>query len=191
VPVKPATPGILSTIGDAVTSQGWLALAQIPEHPYVYSDPPERLLILDGVQDPGNVGTLLRTADAVGAGVIMLSGTADPLSPKVVRASAGAIVRVPWVSGEREGLIEWLREKRRPVVVLDSNGGEMLYRVNLPLPLALVAGSEAHGPSPMWDGFRRVKLPMLAGAESLNVAIASSVALYESIRQEIKGCDGA
>jgi TrmH family RNA methyltransferase len=182
--------GLLAEVCETETPQGWLAIVRAPSFEG-WATPPDRLLVLDGVQDPGNVGTLLRTADAVGAGVILAAGCADPLSPKVVRASAGAVVRVPWRRLSVAEARNWLTRIGREVIVLDSAGGEELSGAPLPWPLALVAGSEAHGPSAAWDDCPRRRLPMRPGAESLNVAIAAAVALYESVRQHGTGDDGA
>lgn len=190
-PLVEVADGLLDGLTDAVTPQGWLAIVEQPDHSALRAHPPARLLVLDGVQDPGNVGTLLRTADAVGAGVLLCQGTADPLQPKVVRASAGSLVRVPWLRIPAAQAREWLADIGRAVVVLDSAGGKDLFAGGLPHPVALVAGSEAHGPGPLWAGAPRVRLPMRAGADSLNVAIATAIALYESVRQYGTGDDEA
>ena len=184
-------PGLLDDILEAVTPQGIVAIVRAPDESRLRAAPPARLLVLDGVQDPGNVGTLLRTADAVGAGVVLAGGCADPLAPKVVRASAGSLWRVPWLRTSAAEARNWLAELGRPVLVLDSGGGEDLFGGPWPWPLALVAGSEAHGPSPVWADCRRIRLPMRPGADSLNVAVAAAVALYESVRQHGTGDDGA
>lgn len=191
VQVEAATPGLLGTVFETETPQGWLAVVRSPETSGPPAARPARLVLADRVQDPGNLGSLLRTADAVGAAVVLLGGTADPLTPKVVRASAGSVVRVPWWRQPAAEVRAWLAETGGGVVVLDSGAGDDLLTADLPWPLALVAGSEAHGPSEVWADAPRLRLPMRAGAESLNVAIATAVALYDSVRKHGIGDDGA
>ena len=124
--------------------------------------------------DPGNVGTLLRTADAFGAAVSLSDGCADPLSPKALRASAGAIFRVP--------LIPWtdLPERRYALV---AHGGDPLGEVPLDPPLALLLGSEREGlPNDLVTDCYKVTIALPGAAESLNVAAAGAIALYEASR---------
>lgn len=124
--------------------------------------------------DPGNVGTLLRTADAFGAAVSLSGGCADPLAPKSLRASAGAIFRVP--------LTPWdaLPERRLALV---AHGGEPLSEVALEPPLALLLGSEREGlPEDLVTDCYKVTIALPGAAESLNVAAAGAIALYEASR---------
>ena len=124
--------------------------------------------------DPGNVGTLLRTADAFGAAVSLSDGCADPLSPKALRASAGAIFRVP--------LTPWddLPERRYALV---AHGGEPFSDVTLEPPLALLLGSEREGlPDDLATDCYKVTIALSGAAESLNVAAAGAIGLYEASR---------
>jgi TrmH family RNA methyltransferase len=127
------------------------------------------------VADPGNVGTLVRTADAFGAAVALSPGCADPLGPRALRASAGAIFRVP--------LAGWgdLPERR---VALVAHGGQPLEDVALEPPLAFLLGSERSGlPDDVLAGARRATVRLPGQAESLNVAAAGAIALYELSRR--------
>ena len=178
------TDEVLREVSDLTTPPGAVAVVRLPDSTSFAGGPPSRLLILDRVADPGNVGTLIRTADAVGAGVVSIAGTADPFSPKVVRGTTGSVVRVPLLEVDAEAARERLSAWPHTLVVLDTSGGE-LYGDRLPYPLALVAGNEAHGPSD-WPGERR-RIPMRPGVDSLNVAVATAVALYESVRQHGPG----
>jgi TrmH family RNA methyltransferase len=127
------------------------------------------------VSDPGNVGTLLRSADAFGAAVALSSECADPLSPRAVRASAGAIFRVP--------LVDWSELPERTVALV-AHGGQPLGDVGLEPPLAFLLGSEREGlPVELADGALRVSIPTPGDAESLNVAAAGAIALYELARR--------
>lgn len=125
--------------------------------------------------DPGNVGTLLRTADAFGACVALSDGCADPLSPKAVRASAGAIFRVP--------LVAWDAAPGRRVALV-AHGGVPLADADLAPPVTLLLGAEREGlPEELVTQCYKVTIALPGGAESLNVAAAGAIALYETRRR--------
>jgi TrmH family RNA methyltransferase len=133
------------------------------------------VLALWRVSDPGNVGTLLRTADAFGAGVALSPECADPTGPRAVRASAGAIFRVP--------LVGWDELPER-MVALDAHDGEPLAEVPLEPPLAFLLGSEREGlPDDLVADSYKATIPTAGEAESLNVAAAGAIALYELSRR--------
>ncbi|MDQ4029592.1 MAG: RNA methyltransferase [Actinomycetota bacterium] len=132
-------------------------------------------LALWHVGDPGNVGTLLRAADAFGAGVALSAGCADPTGPKALRASAGAIFRVPISRFDEPG-------GRR--VALVAHGGRRLAEVALAPPLVFILGAEREGlPEDVLAGAEAATIPQPGRAESLNVAMAGTVALYELSRR--------
>jgi TrmH family RNA methyltransferase len=133
-------------------------------------------LALWHVADPGNVGTLIRTADAFGALVALSSGCADPTSSKALRASAGAIFRVP--------LLEF-DAAPTPWVALVAGGGQALAGMELPDQVTFVLGSEREGvPQDVLERCEAAaSIPMAEGAESLNVAVAGAIALYEHFRR--------
>ncbi len=132
-------------------------------------------LALWRVTDPGNVGTLLRTADAFGAAVSLSTECADPLGPRAVRASAGAIFRVP--------LVAWNDTPDR-CVALVAHGGAALLEVDLEPPLTLLLGSEREGlPDALVTQCHKATIPLPGEAESLNVAAAGAIALYELSRR--------
>jgi RNA methyltransferase, TrmH family len=127
-------------------------------------------LALGRLSDPGNVGTLVRTADAFGACVALSAECADPLSPKALRASAGSIFRVP--------LIGWDEAPGRRLA-LSAHGGTPLPDVDLAPPVTLLLGAERAGlPDDLATDWCRVTIPLSGGAESLNVAAAGAIALY-------------
>ncbi len=136
----------------------------------------ETCLALWGLTDPGNVGTLIRSADAFGASVALSEGSADPLGQKALRASAGAIFRVP--------LVAWDDRPGRQVA-LDTRGSEPLADVDLTRPLTIVLGAERAGlPDDLLDACDVVaSIAMPGAAESLNVAAAGAIALYELARR--------
>jgi RNA methyltransferase, TrmH family len=127
------------------------------------------------VGDPGNVGTLMRTADAFGAAVSLSPGCADPLGPRALRATAGAIFRVP--------LVDWADVGGRGVALV-AHGGEPLAEVDLAPPLTLYLGSEREGlPDALVAQSHKATIPLPGDAESLNVAAAGAIALYELSRR--------
>ena len=146
------------------------------------------VLGLDAVQDPGNVGTMLRTAHALGAaGVVALKGTAELTSPKVIRGSMGALFRFPCVPADEPAFLEWSRASRLPLWIAAADG-DPLDRPDRPdrpdLRLALVLGNEGAGVGPGLSAAaqRRVAIRLRPGAESLNVAIAAAILLHEVLR---------
>jgi TrmH family RNA methyltransferase len=134
------------------------------------------VLALWRVSDPGNVGTLLRTADAFGAAVSLSPACADPTGPRALRASAGAIFRIP--------LVDWAELPERRVALV-AHGGEPLVTTELTPPLAFLVGSEREGlPEDLVAQCSEATIPMSGEAESLNVAAAGAIALYELSRRK-------
>ena len=151
-------------------------------------------LVIDGVQDPGNVGTLIRTAHALGAaGTIVLRGTADIVSPKALRAAMGATFRHPVVALDDTGFIAWAR-KHGVTLWASAADGTPLHRA-LPdtgkgkdggreAAIAVIVGNEGAGVRPQLNAVstKRVAIPLSQGSESLNVAVAAGILLYEVLR---------
>lgn len=172
---------VMARMSDAATPPGVLAVVRTP----VVDDVPPTgpLLVLDGVGDPGNVGTLVRSAAAFGLAVLALGG-ADPFGPKAVRASAGACYRTPVMRrGDATDAEVLLRGAGRLVVGLDAAGAGRLEAVAAAVPpagFALVAGSEPHGLSgPVRAAVDTVAaIPMHGDVESLNVGAAAAVAMF-------------
>ena len=137
------------------------------------------LLILDGLQDPGNAGTLLRTAFALGwEGVVATPGTVDFFNDKAIRAGQGAIFRFPYCWQEPEQIEAWARDKKATLWVADARGKPL--KGALPgSPMALVLGSEGNGPGKWTKSLGvSVSIPMVGEVESLNVAAAGAILLY-------------
>ncbi len=167
--VRPELLGEVSTLGHAPRMIGVYRRADLP------TGARDVVLALWRVSDPGNVGTLLRTADAFGAGVALSPECADPVGPRALRASAGAIFRVP--------LIEWddVPERR---IALVAHGGQALADTPLERPLAFLLGSEREGlPESLVTHCHKATIPTPGEAESLNVAAAGAIALYELSRR--------
>ena len=186
---------IVASACQTQTPQGIVASVRMPA-PLALAEPPAALLALDGVQDPGNVGTMLRTAEAAGFGGALLSEScADAFAPKTVRATMGSIYRLPIRRGSLAAALETLREKGYAVIVGEL-GGEPFYPAVRALdgPLVLVVGSEGRG---VCDAVRalatlRVALPMRGRAESLNAAVAAGIMMYGLMERPARpGADAA
>jgi TrmH family RNA methyltransferase len=146
------------------------------------------VIVLDGVQDPGNVGTILRTAHGLGAvGVVALPGTAELGNTKVIRGSMGALFRLPAVSSQAEDFLAWAKRSGMELWTTAVDG-EPVNRIVGPgrdrPPIGLVLGNEGAGVSSALASaaHRRVSIPLASGVESLNVAIAAGILLYEVSR---------
>ena len=178
---------VMRLLADTETPQGVVAVATVPPPALPPLDPRSSLvLVLDGVRDPGNVGTLLRTAAAAGCdAVVSTAGSADPFAPKVVRAAMGAHFRAPVVA---DAAWEWLGPALGPLpAIYGADGGATLAydAVDFRTGVAIIVGNEDHGLSE--DALRwcrdTVAIPMARGVESLNAAISGSIILFEAVRQ--------
>ncbi|HEY0395356.1 MAG TPA: RNA methyltransferase [Candidatus Elarobacter sp.] len=170
-------------LSDVETPTGVLAVFDLPVHAVAaILGAPGLVLLLAGVNDPGNAGTLVRSAEAFGArGVLFGRGGADPFSPKVIRAAMGSVFRLPVASVAADELLAAAAAAGRPVVATDLEG-EDLRVVGIPPDAVLAVGNERRGVRdwlPGWD--RAVRIPQRA-AESLNAAVAGSIVLYEASR---------
>jgi TrmH family RNA methyltransferase len=149
--------------------------------------PPGAVAVLHEVRDPGNAGTILRSADAAGAGGVVFAGSSvDAYNPKSVRASAGSIFHVPVVrTVSTEDAIASLRHGGFTIVAMDAHGDEDLFDAEIPSSPAFVFGNEAHGlpPAILEAADRRVRVPHTGRAESLNLAAAATVCLFEWVRR--------
>jgi TrmH family RNA methyltransferase len=142
------------------------------------------VLLPDGIRDPGNLGTLLRTAQAAGADLVLLPpGSVDPFSPKVVRAGMGAHFRLPIEKTSWETIRKHIAPLH--VYIADAGQGQPYTRADLTIPLVLVIGSEASGPGRITaaSGDDWLHIPMPGNSESLNSAVAGSILLFEVVRQ--------
>jgi TrmH family RNA methyltransferase len=167
----------MRTYADTVTPQGWVAVAPVPAWTWADVDA-SRLLVLDAVRDPGNVGTLIRAAEALGAGgVVVLPGTADPWSPKVARAAAGSSLRLPVLEAEWDDVLDRLRRRGTPVWVAASDGEPVDRADARPDQVAVILGNEGAGVSAEIRAVadRVVAIPMMGDVESLNAAVAGAI----------------
>lgn len=177
------TPAVLKKVAETETPQGVVASVPIPEPAGMESQSAVALLV-DGVQDPGNLGTILRTAEAAGARPVLLApNTVDVYSPKVVRAGMGAHFRLPLLVATWPEIATALSGRR--VWLAEAQGGTPYYEVDWTEPAALIVGNEARGVGPEAAALATgsVTIPMVGPTESLNAAVAAAVILFESLRQ--------
>ena len=184
VPVYVVPERAFARLSDLETPSGVLASFDLPGRTaadvLAGSGP---VLLLAGVSDPGNAGTLVRSAEAFGAaGVLFGRGGADPFAPKVVRAAMGSIFRLPVASVDADEFLAAAAAAGRSVIVTDVDG-EDLGVVGIPPNAVVAVGNERRGVRdwlPRWD--RAVRIPQRAATESLNAAVAGSIVLYEASR---------
>ena len=177
---------LLAALAPTQTPQGVLFLCQLPERALPEKLEGRRYLVLDGVQDPGNVGTIIRTADAAGLdGVLLSNQCADVFSPKVLRATMGSIFRMNLrTTDDLPGELTKLREKGYSILSSQLDGTPFYERQGVAERFALIIGNEGNGVSEQVQqtATHRVRLPMRGGAESLNAAIAAAIMMYELMR---------
>ena len=175
---------LLETITDTVTPQGLVAVTPIPEAPVRDRG---LALILDGVRDPGNLGTILRTAAAADVDqVIILPGVTDPWSPKALRAGMGAHFRIAIRQAPTAAIVQtWL--SAYAIYVADAHAEARYDQVNWRVPSALILGGETERARilELWADVTPIAIPMARGVESLNVAVAGGVILFEAVRQRM------
>lgn len=179
--VNEITRAVAKEISETEQSQGVYAHCRQPEYTEASYGNWKKLLFIDAVQDPGNVGTMIRTADAAGmSAVIIGKGSADPFNPKTVRSAQGSHFNIPVVRGD---LTEWIQKaKDSDIKVIGTSLEEsVLYKEVQPSEkFALIVGNEGSGMSPelLAQTDTNVRIPIYGKAESLNVAVATGVLLY-------------
>jgi TrmH family RNA methyltransferase len=157
--------------------QSTLADLELPPNPLV--------VVTEDVEKPGNVGAILRSADAAGASAVIAAGGTDLFNPNVIRASVGTVFSMPIAAAPADEVVVWLRERGLRVVATRVDADRLHVDADLTGPVAVVLGSEAEGLSQAWEfpGVEPVRLPMAGVADSLNVSVAAAVLLYEAWRQ--------
>ncbi len=186
IPVRDLKEGVLEKIGSTRTPQPVLAVAPLPPPRSVAALRPGLVLVGTGISDPGNLGTMVRTAEAAGASGVVLAGGVDPWNPKVVRGSAGAVLGVPIVQAEDLAVaLAALAARGWRTVGADAAASVTYTDADLAGSCALVVGSEAHGiDATVAAGLDvLVRIPMAGEIESLNVAVAASILMFEAARQ--------
>ncbi len=186
----------LTLVSDAIfpqlvtteTPEGVVAIAPIPTPPTLPALTPNTLVVaLDALQDPGNLGTIIRTADAAGATAILVGkGTVDPYSPKVVRSTMGSLFHLPVIPvADLYPALDALAHAGASVIATSLGARRSLYELDLAKPVVWLIGNESQGLSEaaLAHTTAQIRIPMPGHAESLNAAIAAAVCLFETVRQ--------
>ena len=176
---------VMEAVCDAKTPQGVVAVCPYPAEEKIRGD---LLVALDGVQDAGNVGTVLRTMDAAGYTCLLMDEkTADPYGPKALRASMGGVFRIPAVCcADLPGTLNRLAREGYAVVAGDLHGEDFYRRGPMGDKICVVIGNEGQGVSPavLAAATHRYKIPIVGGAESLNAAVAGAIMMYDFLREK-------
>ena len=183
IAIQQVTPEVIQHMSDTVHSPGMLAIFEMPM-PTIPKEP-KRIVILDAIREPGNMGTILRTAAAANVELIILAACVDPYNPKVLRAGMGAHFRIPIVEA---GWMEIKQFCADHTTYLTTGKAEQVYTsVDWTQDWAIIIGNEAHGggdeASQLAD--QQIFIPMEGGSESLNAAVATGVILFEAQRQRL------
>ena len=180
-------PDVFSAVADTDTPQGVVAVCSMPEEAALH--PAATLaVLLDGVQDPGNAGMMLRAAAAANAdGVLFGPGTVDPYNPKVLRGAMGAHFRTALLSLRSPEDVRAVAESFPQRIVAAATGGARYDTVDWTEPTLLIVGAEAHGASELGKSLQTAatSIPLARGVESLNVGMAAGVLLFEAVRQRL------
>jgi TrmH family RNA methyltransferase len=190
VPITWVSEPVMQRLAYGERLEGVVATALVPERSLHHLALPAQPLVavLVGVEKPGNVGAVIRTADAAGVSALVLAdGVCDLYNPNTIRASLGTVFRLPAATASSAQTLQWLQAQGLHTYAARVDG-ELLYtQPDYTLPTALVLGSEAHGLPPAWTSPEvvSIRLPMRGAADSLNVAAAAAVLFYEALRQRM------
>ncbi len=183
---------IFSRLSDTESPQGIMAVASCKLFKFeeiVFHDIPF-IVVCDGIQDAGNLGTIIRASDAAGAdAVVILPGTCDPFNPKSIRATSGSIFNISIVYSDTDSFLEYIKLNKIHLFATDVHHGIPVYELDFKKPISIVFGNESSGVSERLkkDAFGLANIPIIGKAESLNVAMAASICLYEVVRQRRYG----
>ena len=188
IATTPTTEAAFAKIAFGDRADGIVAVVRIPsmrlDDLALPADP--LVVVLEGVEKPGNLGAVLRSADGAGVdALIAATPRTDLMNPNAIRASAGTIFSVPIAAAPTDQVIDWLQQRRIPIVATLVDAETLYTDANLTGPLAVAFGSEAAGLSAAWrtEVISGIRLPMAGIADSLNVSVSAAVVLYEARRQ--------
>jgi TrmH family RNA methyltransferase len=145
------------------------------------------LLVVESIEKPGNLGGMIRSANAAGASVIVADPTTDLFNSNVIRASMGTLFTTPVAVGTTSEVQQWLAARGVAVLATTPNATRPLWEFDLTGPCAFVVGSESSGLSPAWDGYQPVLIPMVGTIDSLNASVSAAICLFEAVRQRAPG----
>jgi RNA methyltransferase, TrmH family len=188
VPITTTSAKVFEKLAFGERAEGIVAVVRVPSLALDELDlPPDPLVVvLEGVEKPGNLGAVLRSADGAGAhALIVADARTDPFNPNVIRASAGTVFGVPLAVSTTDAVIAWLHQRGIRILATRVDASATYVDADLRGPLAIALGSETEGLSERWAGagIEAVSLPMLGIADSLNVSVTAAVLLYEARRQ--------
>ena len=188
VSVHLVTESVMARVSFGERAEGVVAVARIPSLELADLALPDDplVVVVEGVEKPGNVGAVLRSADGAGAdAVVAADARTDLYNPNVVRASVGTVFGVPIASASTRATLDWLRDRGLRVIAARVDADRLYSDVDLTGPLAIAVGAETDGLSAAWSGtgIEAVRLPMLGIADSLNVSATAAILLYEARRQ--------
>ena len=169
--------GIIATVSYAIKNLEEIRFKSVP-----------LIVAVDGVQEPGNLGTIIRTSDAAGAdAVVILKGACDAFMQKTIRATAGSIFNIPIIYPGTDKFLEWLKSNGITLIATALDSGKSIFDSDLKKPIAFVFGNEAHGVSSEIKSKADLilKIPIYGKADSLNVSASAAVSLYEAVRQRL------
>jgi len=182
---------LFKAVSDTQTPQGIMTVAQMPEYDFealLAADRPV-VLILEALQDPGNLGTIIRTAEGAGiTGVILSNTSVDMYNPKVIRSTMGSIFRVPFIYTEHiEETVKQLKSRQMKLFAAHLEGKRYYFEESYTSACGLMIGNEANGLSDALTHLAdaKIRLPMSGQVDSLNAAVAASILMYEVKRQRI------
>jgi len=183
---------LMDAVSESKTPQPVMAVVEMKEHTEdaLFAHEPGLIVVCHQLQDPGNLGTIIRTAEAVGAGGVAITpNTVDPYNYKTIRASMGSILRVPLVRvGDMTAFVKKCGQKGFQTVAMVLTGAKTHFDLDLRKPTAVMVGQEGSGlpDDILKDVDHRVRIPMAETIDSLNVAVSGAVFLYEALRQRMK-----
>ncbi|MDB4897390.1 MAG: rRNA methyltransferase [Firmicutes bacterium] len=187
VPLHAVARDTLSRAADTQAPQGIVAVFR-PTSWALEQIKPGLVMLLDNVQDPGNLGTVIRSLEAFGGAGLVVAGGVDPYNPKVIRGAMGSLFRMPVVKAEIGDALRFLKAQGRRCYVADAGGELAPWTADLTGSAALVIGNEGNGPSEtarsLADGV--ISIPMPGPTESLNAGVAASLFIYEAMRQAVR-----
>ena len=179
------TDAIFTTLSDVATPQGILAVVEKKQYSIDRVLNGQTIFILENINDPGNLGTILRACHGLGAcGVVLSPGCADIFSPKAVRASAGSLFHIPFAITCIKEAAAHLSAKQLPLYATSPQADKPLYNLNLQGPSAFLLGNEHHGLTPEACALATDSISIPTAAESLNVSMACAILAYEAMRQK-------
>lgn len=192
VPQTTVAPSVFAAISLREGPDGVIALARTAQRSLdqLSTGRSSLILLAEGIEKPGNIGAILRSADAAGvSGVIIADPVTDLTNPNVIRASQGTVFSLPIAVVAADRAIEWLAQHQLPIIALAPDAGTSIWQAPLDTPCCIAVGSEANGLSPdiLAAATSIANLPMAGSADSLNVSTCAAIALFECVRRRLGG----